>query len=85
MLEDVGFVKVQVEDRTEQFVNILHSELERLKTVRQEFLQVLKIYLRTIYVKKNERRGQNHIKVESLGTLPTLSEFLQNSITRNFD
>ena len=33
-------MEVKAEDRTEQFVNVLHSELERLKSVREEFLQV---------------------------------------------
>ncbi len=40
LLEEVGFVQVEAEDRTDQFVRMLHRELDRLHSVKDEFLKV---------------------------------------------
>ncbi|XP_073461330.1 uncharacterized protein [Aquarana catesbeiana] len=38
-LEKVGFVKVQAQDRTEQFVQVLNKELARTQEIKQEFIE----------------------------------------------
>ncbi|XP_053304363.1 uncharacterized protein LOC128466925 [Spea bombifrons] len=38
-LEQVGFVNVQAQDRTEQFVQVLNTELKRTHEIKEEFLQ----------------------------------------------
>lgn len=38
-LEKVGFVKVQAQDRTEQFVQVLNKELEKTQEIKQEFIE----------------------------------------------
>ena len=43
LLEEVGFVDVRAEDRTEQFVKVLHSELYRLESIKQQFLKVMRV------------------------------------------
>ena len=40
MLEDVGFVNVIVEDRTDQFVDILQRELNRTMVIKDDFVRV---------------------------------------------
>ena len=40
MLEDVGFVNVIVEDRTDQFVDVLQKELNRTMAVKDDFVRV---------------------------------------------
>jgi len=40
LLEDIGFVSVQAEDRTELFVRMLKKELKRLTDIRDEFIKV---------------------------------------------
>jgi len=40
VLEDVGFVNVRAEDRTELFVRMLKKELKRLTDIRDEFVKV---------------------------------------------
>jgi len=40
LLEDVGFVNVRAEDRTELFVRMLKKELKRLTDIRDEFVKV---------------------------------------------
>jgi len=39
LLKDIGFVNVRAEDRTEQFVSVLNTELERMKTIKEGFIQ----------------------------------------------
>lgn len=46
LLEDVGFVNVRAEDRTDQFVNMLKKELQRMKDIREDFIKVLLINFR---------------------------------------
>ncbi|OCT84155.1 phosphomethylethanolamine N-methyltransferase isoform X2 [Xenopus laevis] len=38
-LEKAGFVNVQAQDRTEQFVNVLNTELSRTQDIKQEFIE----------------------------------------------
>ncbi|XP_040184807.1 phosphomethylethanolamine N-methyltransferase-like isoform X2 [Rana temporaria] len=38
-LEKVGFVNVQAQDRTEQFVQVLNKELTRTQEIKQEFIE----------------------------------------------
>ncbi|XP_066438353.1 uncharacterized protein [Eleutherodactylus coqui] len=38
-LQKVGFVRVQVQDRTEQFVQVLKKELAHTREIKQEFLE----------------------------------------------
>ncbi|XP_077312409.1 uncharacterized protein LOC143933399 [Lithobates pipiens] len=38
-LEKVGFVKVQAQDRTEQFVQVLNKELARTQEIKKEFIE----------------------------------------------
>ena len=40
VLEDVGFVNVIVEDRTDQFVDILQRELNRTMVIKDDFVRV---------------------------------------------
>jgi len=40
LLEEVGFVNVRAEDRSEMFLRILKKELKRLTDNRDEFLKV---------------------------------------------
>ncbi|XP_053576004.1 uncharacterized protein LOC128665812 [Bombina bombina] len=39
LLEKAGFVNVQAQDRTKQFVQVLNAELKRTKEIKEEFLQ----------------------------------------------
>ncbi|XP_041038019.1 phosphoethanolamine methyltransferase, partial [Carcharodon carcharias] len=39
LLQDLGFVSVRAEDRTQQFVEILKVELQRMDSIREAFLQ----------------------------------------------
>ncbi|XP_018115131.1 phosphoethanolamine methyltransferase [provisional] S homeolog isoform X1 [Xenopus laevis] len=38
-LEKAGFVNVQAQDRTEQFVNVLNTELSRTRDIKQQFIE----------------------------------------------
>ncbi|XP_062379835.1 phosphoethanolamine methyltransferase isoform X2 [Sardina pilchardus] len=38
-LEEAGFTNVRAEDRTEQFVQVIKSELEKAEVMREEFIQ----------------------------------------------
>ena len=40
VLEDVGFVNVIVEDRTDQFIHILQKELNRTMATKDDFVKV---------------------------------------------
>ena len=40
LLEQVGFINVRAEDRTELFVRMLKKELKRLTDMRDEFIKV---------------------------------------------
>jgi phosphoethanolamine N-methyltransferase len=40
LLSNVGFVNVRAEDRTEQFVQVLQTELARIKSIENEFTKV---------------------------------------------
>jgi len=39
-LEEVGFVNVRAEDRTELFVRMLKKEVKRLTDIQEEFVKV---------------------------------------------
>ena len=40
VLEDVGFVNVIAEDRTDQFVDVLQKELNRTMAIKDDFIRV---------------------------------------------
>lgn len=39
LLEEAGFTNVRAEDRTEQFIQVIKSELENAKVIQEEFIQ----------------------------------------------
>ncbi|PVD21271.1 hypothetical protein C0Q70_19442 [Pomacea canaliculata] len=39
LLEEAGFIHVLAEDRSEQFTQILHKELEKTESIREEFIK----------------------------------------------
>jgi hypothetical protein len=45
LLSNVGFVNVRAEDRTEQFVQVLQTELARIKSIENEFTKVISNFL----------------------------------------
>ena len=40
VLEDVGFVNVIAEDRTDQFIDVLQKELNRTMAIKDDFVRV---------------------------------------------
>ena len=40
MLQDVGFVNVKAEDRTDQFVKMLEKELKHIENIKEDFVKV---------------------------------------------
>ena len=46
-LEDVGFMNVIAEDRTEQFVDVLQKELSRTLAIKDDFVKVRQLRFKT--------------------------------------
>lgn len=39
-IEEAGFCKVQAEDRTTQFIQVIEAELQRAEAIKDEFAEV---------------------------------------------
>lgn len=40
LIEEAGFIKVKAEDRSQQFINVLNGEKNKINSNKQEFLKV---------------------------------------------